>query len=72
MLPLRVGSVYSVKVTLNQFWSPGTEEFTPELKPGKYQISAQFEGGGAQHASSKFVMNFWEGKLHSNTLTMEQ
>ena len=70
VVPLRVGSVYTLKLPLSQFWSPATNEFTLELTPGTYQISAQFEGSGAKHDSGKFVMNFWEGKLQSNTLTL--
>ncbi len=71
-VPLRVGSVYTLKLPLSQFWSPSTKEFTLELRPGKYQVSAQFEGGGAKHDSGRFLMNFWEGKLKSNTLKLEQ
>ena len=71
-VPLRVGSVYALKLPLSQFWSPSTNEFVVESKPGKYHVSAQFEGGGAKHDSGKFILNFWEGKLRSNTLTLEQ
>jgi hypothetical protein len=70
VVPLRVGSVYTLKLPLSQFWSPNTKEFTLELKPGKHQVLAQFEGSGAKHGSSKFIMNFWKGKLQSNTLTL--
>ncbi len=72
VVPLRVGSVYMLKLPLSQFWSPNTNEFTLELKPGKYQISAQFEGGKAKHDSGRFIMSYWEGKLQSNTLKFEQ
>jgi uncharacterized protein (TIGR03066 family) len=27
-------------------------------------------GGGAKHDSGKFILNFWEGKLQSNALTL--
>jgi hypothetical protein len=72
VVPLRVGSVYTLKLPLSQFRSPDTKEFTLELKPGEHQVSAQFEGGGARHDSGKFIMNFWKGKLQSNTLKLEQ
>jgi hypothetical protein len=72
VVPLRVGSIYTLKLPLSQFWSPSTKETTLELKAGKYHLSAQFEGGGAKHDSSKFIMNFWEGKLQSNTLTLDE
>jgi hypothetical protein len=72
VVPLPVGSVYTLRLSLSQFWSPDTNEFRLELKPGKYQVSAHFEGGGATHDSSKFIMNFWEGKLQSSTLTLDK
>jgi RNA polymerase sigma factor (sigma-70 family) len=71
-VPLRVGSVYTLKLPLSQFWCPATKEFTVELKPGKYRVSAHFEGTGAKHDSGKFILNFWEGKLQSNTSPFEQ
>jgi RNA polymerase sigma factor (sigma-70 family) len=71
VVPLRAGSAYTLKLPLSQFWSPNTTEITLELKPGKYQVSAQFEGGGAKHESGRFIMSYWEGKLQSNTLNFE-
>jgi RNA polymerase sigma factor (sigma-70 family) len=70
--PLRVGSVYTLRLPLSQFWSPKTGEFALDLKPGNYHVWAQFEGVGSRVDSSKFIGNFWEGKLRSNTLTLEQ
>lgn len=71
VVPLRGGSVYTLKLSLSQFWSPATKEFTSAL-PGKHQVSAQFEGGVAKHDSGRFIMNFWEGNLQSNTLKLDQ
>ena len=76
VVPLRVGSNYTVKVKLNQFWSPDTKETSIKLKPGKYQVSAQFEGNGAKThntgTESIALMNFWRGKLKSNVLSLER
>jgi hypothetical protein len=70
VVPLRVGSVYTLKLPLSEFWSPSTREFSLDLKPGQNQISAQFEGGGEKIESGKLMRNFWEGKLQSNTLNV--
>jgi hypothetical protein len=72
VVPLRVGSVYTLKLPLSQFWSPTTEEFALHLKEGKYQVSAQLEGVGAKHSNLDLRMHFWEGKLQSNVLKLEQ
>jgi hypothetical protein len=71
VVPLRVGCLYTLKLPLSQFWSPSTKETALELKPGKYQVSAHFDGGGAKHKSGTWIMNFWEGKLQSNTLKVK-
>jgi hypothetical protein len=75
LVPLRAGSVYSLRLPLDQFWSPSTQEFTLKLPPGKYQASAQFQGSGAATSNDDMpgikLMNFWKGKLTSNDLTLE-
>src|SRR5882762_9505959 len=48
IVPLRAGSIYTLRLSLHQFWSPDTKEFDLKLLPGRNQISAQFEGGGAK------------------------
>ena len=72
VVPLRAGSIYTLKISLDQFWSPATKEFDLKLSAGQYRISAQFEGGGAVAPSLDMpgikLMNFWIGKLQSNTL----
>jgi hypothetical protein len=71
-VPLRVGSVYVLNVPLKQFVSTDNGEPTLELKPGRHQVSAEFIGGDAEYESSQFILNFWEGKLRSNTLILPQ
>lgn len=70
MVPLRAGSSYTVKLRLDQFWSPTTHEFALRLKPGRYEVSAQFQGKGAETVNSDMrgmnLMNFWKGNLQSN------
>jgi len=74
VVPLRVGSTYSLLLKLEQFWSPETKEFVLKLKPGKYQVSAQFEGSGSliRNEEMALILNFWKGKLQSNTLSFER
>lgn len=75
VVPLRAGSTYTLNLSLDQFWSPNTKEF--ELKfPGKCQITAQFEGGGAKTNNLDVpgikLMNFWPGNLQSNIIIVER
>jgi hypothetical protein len=74
LVPLRVGSIYTLTLTLDQFWCHETKEFEVKLLPGRNQITAQFEGGGAKRLnldmSAIKLMNFWLGKVQSNALVI--
>lgn len=76
VVPLRVGSMYTLKFTLDQFWCPETKEFEMRLLPGKNQLTARFHGSGARLANLDMqamkLMNFWFGNIESNTLTIER
>ena len=76
VVPLRVGSVYTLKLSLNQFWCRETKEMEIPLLPGKNQLTAQFQGGGAKLVNSDMpaikLMNFWLGEVESNTITIER
>jgi hypothetical protein len=75
LIALRAGSTYTIKLNLNQFCSPATKEFELNVPPGKFLITANFEGKGAQAVNLDTqgikLMNFWLGKAQSNTLTIE-
>jgi hypothetical protein len=47
-----------------------------KLEPGRYEISAQFQGDGAEHVNSDMqgmkLMDFWKGKLQSNVVAIAQ
>ena len=58
VVPLRAGSSYSIKMSLDDYWSPDTKEHRLNLAPGKYRIRAEFTGSGARHV--------WKGKLRSD------
>ena len=70
VVPLRAGSLHTLKLRLDLFWSPSTQEFEVKLKPGRYKISAGFQGDSAETSNPDLagvkLMNFWKGKLQSN------
>jgi hypothetical protein len=76
VVPLRAGSTYILRLTLDQFWCHETKEFEVKLLPGRNQLTAQFEGGGAKLVNLDLpavkLMNFWEGRVQSNTLAIER
>jgi hypothetical protein len=76
IIPLRAGSMYTLTLKLNQFWCPETKEFGISLLPGKNELTAKFEGSSANLINLDTpgikLMNFWLGKLESNTLFVEK
>ena len=76
IVPLRSGSIYTMTIGLDQMFSMDISDFATKLPPGKYQITAQYQGTGAQHPNLDMpgikLMNFWLGKLQSNTLSVEK
>jgi len=75
MVALRVGSRYSVRVSLDKFWCPNTKEFKLELAGGTYEVSAHLTGIGPTHPNTGTegldLLNFWIGELQSNTATFQ-
>lgn len=69
---LRVGSVYTIRATLDHYWSPSTKEFGVTLTRGPYRILARFQGEGARTTNLDMpglaLMNFWKGTVQSNPL----
>ena len=69
---LRVGSVYTIRATLDHYWSPSTKEFGVTLTRGRYRILARFQGEGARTTNVDMpglaLMNFWKGTVQSNPL----
>jgi len=74
VVPLRAGSTYTLQLTLDQFWCQETREFSIPLLSGNNYLTAQFEGTGANAVNLDTpgikLMNFWFGKVESNTLTV--
>ncbi len=76
IVPLRVGSIYTLQLTLDQFWCQETKEFSIPLLSGDNYLIAKFEGTAATDVNLDMpgikLMNFWLGKVHSNTLTLRR
>ncbi len=72
-VPLRSGSSYTLELRLGQFWSPGTKEFALKLEPGRYWVSAWYQGNGTQtDLHNTLLMNFWQGRLESNVFSFAE
>jgi hypothetical protein len=69
---LRVGSSYTLRVPYNQFWFPVGQQSALELEAGDYQVRARYEGSGAMHDSGKFILNYWQGDVRSNAVTIRR
>ena len=76
VVALRVGSTYTLQLTLDQFWCQETKEFSIPLDSNDDHLTAQFEGTRAAFVNSDTqgmkLMNFWLGKANSNTLMLRR
>ena len=74
VVALRVGSTYTLQLTLNQFWCQETEEFSIPLLAGDNYLTAELKGTGAHFVNSDMpgikLTKFWLGNVNSNTLTL--
>jgi len=75
LVALRAGSVYSLRLSLDRYYSPATKEYELKLARGPYRIEARFEGHGATTLNLDTrgiaLFNFWKGTLRSNSLAFE-
>jgi hypothetical protein len=76
VVPIRAGSSYTLVLKSDQFWCHETNEFSIVLSSGDNQLTAQYEGAGATALNADMagvrLMNFWPGKVESNTLTLHR
>lgn len=75
VLPLKTGSTYAFTVPLSEFLSSDMKkQHEKELMPGRYTVSATFEGVGAQVVNLDMqgmkLMRFWKGKLEESVSTL--
>lgn len=73
IVPLRFGSVYVLRLELDQFWCPDTKEFQLNLPKGRYRIFAEYESMGIASATSPPIpaLPYWKGTLRSNEMEFE-
>jgi hypothetical protein len=75
IVALRSGSIYVLRVSLDQYWSPATKEYVLTLSDGRYRIAARLEGQGAKSVNLDMqgiaLMNFWKGTVQSNSFNFE-
>ena len=74
VLPLPVGSAFSIPVDLDQYWPAASGEVDYKLRPGTYSLDAQLTGKGVSHHDANLdlkgiaLMPYWQGTITSNTL----
>lgn len=77
IVPLRAGSMYTVRLSSQNFHTPAMDSgsIPPLLSPCKCTITAGFIGDGAKAANLDTpglrLLNFWSGKLRSNVLKVD-
>ena len=76
VVPLRVGSTYTLQFTLDKFWCQETKEFSIPLLAGENHLTAQFEGAKASAVNLDMqriaLMHYWLGRVESNTVTLRR
>jgi hypothetical protein len=75
VVPLRAGSTYVVRTSLNQYFIPATNNFDFRLSSGRNRIAARFEGQPARSVNSDMqgvaLLNFWRGTVESNVVDLD-
>ena len=77
IVPLPVGSTFSIPVDLEKYWAAASKEFEYKLKPGMYFLEAQFTGRGLTQSEANLdvkglaLMPYWTGSITSNRLQFE-
>ena len=73
VVPLRAGSTYTLRLRLEEFWSPGMS-LPLRLPPGHYRASARYEGSAARTGNADTqgvaLLNFWLGKVESEAVAL--
>ena len=69
-VPIRAGSAYTLRLSLQDYYCPKSREFVLNLKPERYSVRVKFAGNGPQYlnvdTAGLKLMPFWTGKLESN------
>jgi len=72
IVPLRVGSTYTLALALQQFWCPETKEFGIPWAAGENRLTVTYTGAGSRLTNPDAAVRttFWLGKATSNTLVI--
>lgn len=72
---LRAGSTYALRLSLHNYWSPGTKDDAIELPPGRHRMRARFEGKGVTITNLDMqgvgLLNLWKGVVQSGIVEFE-
>ena len=72
---LQAGATYALRVSLDKYCGPAPRGFGVNLLPGRYQISARFDGRGAITKGGDMagvaLLNFWKGTIQSDILEFD-
>ena len=77
IVPLPVGSIFSIPVDLEKYSAAASKEFEYKLKPGTYFLEAQFSGTGLTQPEANLdvkglaLMPYWTTSITSNRLQFE-
>jgi hypothetical protein len=77
ILPLPVGSTFSLPVDLEKYWAAASKEFEYKFQRGTYSLEARFSGKAVspQEANPDVkgiaLMPYWTGTVTSNRLQFE-
>ena len=75
VVPLRAGSTYILRTSLNQYFIPATHNFDVKLASGRNRIAARFEGQQARSANPDMqgvaLLNLWKGTVDSNVVDFD-
>lgn len=77
VVPLPLGSTFSVPVDLDKYWAAASKEFDYKLERGTYFLLAQFAGRAVSQQEANLdvkgiaLMPYWTGSVTSNRLQFE-
>jgi len=77
LVPLPVGSTFSIPVDLGKYWAAASKEYEYKLKPGSYFLEAQFSGQDMTQQGANLELRgltslpCWTGSISSNKLRFE-
>jgi hypothetical protein len=77
IVPLPMGSTFSILVDMDNYWDAASSEFAGKLKPRSYSVEAQFEGAAVSQQETSLdmqavaLMPYWTGTVTSNRVRVE-